>query len=294
MPATSNFKTFNPDLQNSETDSQYASDVMRTGGAVLDALLPSPLFNKFAHQVSMFPAAFCQMLANKGFSTSDADFNNLVSVLSNVKTGADFTSPIVVVPYATAVTFDASVAAEFDLTLSGNVSASSLVKVSIGQMLTFIITQDAIGGRTLSWPANMTYPGPICALPNSTSIQMFVVRPNGMIAPVTPMIQISGGLIVPPLPSVVSVSASGDISSANKEVFEKVNASAGAVSRNIFTAAGFSGFKVHVKKTDTSANAVTVQPKVAGQTIDGFPSVSIAKYNDSLSMMSDGANWFIF
>lgn len=294
MPGSTNFTQFDPNLTNAENDAQYSADSMRAEGAALDAILPSPLFNKFAHQVSTFVAAFAQALANKGFSPSDANFADLVAILMNVNTSADVASLITTVPYATSVTFDASLAAKFDLTLTGNVSASSLTNTVAGQLLVFIVNQDSIGGRTFAWPATLTAPFAIAAQANSTSIQAFVVRPNGSIVPVTPMLWVtSAGLIIAPPPSMVSVSASGNISSANKEIVELVNASAGAVTRNVFTAVGYSGYKVRLKKMDASNNLVTVKPLVSGQTIDRQASMSIVRQYDSLTIMSDNANWII-
>jgi hypothetical protein len=293
MPGTTNFQQFDPNLTNAETDSQYTADSMRSGGATLEALLPAILFNKFAHQVSIFVAAFGQMMANKGFTLSDANFANLVAALTNVQTTADVRSLIVTVPYATAVAFDASVASEFDLTLTGNVSSSSLINTVAGQFLLFIISQDSVGGRTFAWPSTLVDPGPVSIQANSTSIQMWVVRPNGVIDPVTPLLQMtSAGLVLTPLPLMVSVSASGNISSANKEIVEQVNASAGTVTRNVFTAVGYSGYKIRLKKMDSSSNPVTLAAQT-GQAIDGQASVSIIRQYDSLTIMSDGANWAI-
>ena len=295
MPGTTTFQQFNPALNNAQTDAQYLAESMRTGGAVLDALLPSVVFNKFAHQTAMFTAAFCTMLANKGYTTADDNFANLVAVLMNVLTAADAGALIAQIPYATAVSFDASVAAKFDLTLTGNVSSSALVNIVRGQMLVFVIAQDAVGGRTFAWPANVIDPGAISTIANAVSIQPFVVRYNGTsVEPLGPMLQITpSGVIVLPLPQVVSINTSGNISSGYNELIELVDASAGAVTRSIFTAVGTRGYRVRVKKTDLTTNLVNIQPIISGQTVDGFPVVSVTKKNDSLTLISDGANWYI-
>jgi hypothetical protein len=87
--ATTNFLPFNPSLINAEDDATYLADALRTGGAPVDALIPSPLFNKLMAQPSMFAAAFCEALVGKGISTSDANFTNLIAALANVLTTAD-------------------------------------------------------------------------------------------------------------------------------------------------------------------------------------------------------------
>jgi len=51
------------------------------------------------------------------------------------------------------------------------------------------------------------------------------------------------------------------------------------------------GVKVSVKKTDASANAVTVSPH-ASETIDGASSVVISTQYESDDFLSDGTNWW--
>ena len=89
MPGSSNLKQWNPASANQQTDTQYNADTMRAGGAVLDAILPSPTFNKFAYQVSTLCAALGQAMAAKGYTISDANLANLVAALGNIMTQAD-------------------------------------------------------------------------------------------------------------------------------------------------------------------------------------------------------------
>lgn len=51
------------------------------------------------------------------------------------------------------------------------------------------------------------------------------------------------------------------------------------------------GAFVTVKKTDSSANVVTVSP--ASGTIDGASSVALSVQYESYDFVSDGTNWFI-
>src|ERR1700733_8005289 len=89
MSATTNFLQFNLNAANQETDSTYLADSTRTGGAGTGSVFPSVLANKAFYQWSTFLASFCQMLVNKGISTSDANFTQLVAELANVLTTAD-------------------------------------------------------------------------------------------------------------------------------------------------------------------------------------------------------------
>lgn len=183
---SSNIQVFDPTLQNAESDATYATDTARINGATT-GLCPSPLFNKLAAQVSMVCAALGQALANKGFVISDASYTNLIAALSNIQTTADLLAKLQIVPYATSITFDAGAAVAFDLTLTGNVSASAVVNAAQGQVITFIIAQDSVGGRTFAWPSNVANPPAISTVLSSVTIQSFIVRPNGQLVPVAPL-----------------------------------------------------------------------------------------------------------
>jgi len=76
-----------------------------------------------------------------------------------------------VTPSATPV-FDASLCNAFSLTLGATaVTSTSLVNAQPGQELTFIINQDAAGGRPFVWPANVTS---VCAISGSPSVSTIV------------------------------------------------------------------------------------------------------------------------
>jgi hypothetical protein len=80
------------------------------------------------------------------------------------------------------VAFDASKSSHFTLTLTGNVTSSSITGLSPGQVVTFVISQDATGGRTFAWPTyvngNLNYTvrgaGTIGAVANKASSQRFM------------------------------------------------------------------------------------------------------------------------
>ena len=79
-------------------------------------------------------------------------------------------------------TFDASKSSHFTLTLKGNVTSSSLTGLTPGQVVTFVIQQDATGGWTFAWPAyvngNLGFTvrgaGAIGAAANKASSQRFL------------------------------------------------------------------------------------------------------------------------
>jgi hypothetical protein len=70
--------------------------------------------------------------------------------------------------------FDASVTNTFKITLTGNVTSSTLVNVAAGQPLNFIVCQDANGSRTISWPSNLKGAMTIGTTASKCSAQSFV------------------------------------------------------------------------------------------------------------------------
>lgn len=295
MLGTSNILQWNPSGSNMEPDSTYAADTQRSGGATTAAIFGSPVGNKLFYQVSTVCAAFCAMMAAKGYTISDSSLSALTAVMMNVKTSADFPSSILSIAYATSVTFDATASEGFDLILTGNVSASTLTGTSPGQLLTFVFAQDATGGRTFAWPTNVIAPGAVCPFASSVSIQVFKVRAGGTIIPVAPMLWISAaGAIIPQSAAVVvSVNSSGTVASGFSEITEKVDASGGAITRTLYAGiAAHTGLKVNVKKMDSSINSVTIAG-AGSQGIDGFPSITIFRQSDSITVQFDGANWII-
>ena len=294
MSGTTNFQTWDEPLNNIETDAQYTSDTLRSAGITTGALLPSATLNKLYLQSSIFPAAFCAMMANKGFSTSDQDFTNLVAVLANVKTSADFLQSIEVVPYATSVVLDCAVSLEFWLTLTGAVSSSTLTNVQAGNLILIAISQNATGGWTFVWPSNISSPGAVCPQPLSTSVQLFIALSGSVIVPATPMLWITpSGTVLPGNAAVVvNVSANGTVSGPFNELVELVNATSGNITRTLFNAAGYDGVKVNVKKVDVSSNYVNVIP-YGSATIDGFPNLQIYTPYNSFTLVAKSGNWFI-
>jgi len=68
------------------------------------------------------------------------------------------------------------------------------------------------------------------------------------------------------------------------------NATTAAFTVTLPTAVGVSGLKYVVKKTDSSANAITIATTSA-QTIDGASTYSLAAQWNFVALQSDGANW---
>src|ERR1700761_6895631 len=124
MPASTNFLQWNPIKANQQNDGTYLTDATRTGGISTGSIFSSALADKAFYQWSTFVAAFCIMMQNKGFTTSDADIEALAAVLANVITTADlgYLNNIITVAYSPNPVFDASQGNQFFMLLSGNVT----------------------------------------------------------------------------------------------------------------------------------------------------------------------------
>ena len=188
MAGSSNFQQFNPAQSNSETDQQYAADSLRSGGAATNSILPSITFNKFAYQVTTFLVAFGNALAAKGYNVSDASATNLQTVFAQILTQADQLPGLINLPYSPTLTFDGSKAQGWEVTLFGNVTNSTFVNFQVGKVYHFLFAQDNTGGRTVSWPsqlsANAPQPDPGAG---NVSTLSFIATIDGTIRPVTPM-----------------------------------------------------------------------------------------------------------
>lgn len=68
------------------------------------------------------------------------------------------------------------------------------------------------------------------------------------------------------------------------------NATTAAFTVTLPTAVGFTGLEYTIKKTDSSANAVTVAT-TSSQTIDGSTTYSLPTQYNFVTVVSDGANW---
>ncbi|MGE5111903.1 MAG: LamG-like jellyroll fold domain-containing protein [Acidobacteriaceae bacterium] len=78
------------------------------------------------------------------------------------------------VPFSATPVFDASTADTFKITLTGNVTGSTLVNVAAGQPLNFIVCQDATGSRSMSWPSNVKGAMTIGSTAGKCNAQSFV------------------------------------------------------------------------------------------------------------------------
>ena len=87
--------------------------------------------------------------------------------------GAPSHSRVNSVSFSSAPTFDASLGTTQTITLTGNVTSSTLSNCAAGERVVFDIMQDAIGGRSFVWPTNVLNGGTIGSTASKHNLQTF-------------------------------------------------------------------------------------------------------------------------
>jgi len=182
--ASTNFLQWNPTAANQESDSAYLGDSQRSGGAPTGVEFPSATANKLFYQISTFITALANSLVNKGYSPMDSNISSLQSVLANIVTFADLKPNLTAVSFSTNPQFNAQYTNGFELDLAGNVTGSTLINYSVGQILTFVITQGSVGYSFVP-PSNITGWIPINMNPGTSTVQQFIVQENTAIVPLS-------------------------------------------------------------------------------------------------------------
>jgi hypothetical protein len=83
-------------------------------------------------------------------------------------------STLQTVTYSATPAFHAGLSNNFKLTLTGNVTSSTLNWAAVGQIINFVICQDSTGGRTFAWPLNVKGGMTIGATASTCSAQQFI------------------------------------------------------------------------------------------------------------------------
>ncbi len=76
-----------------------------------------------------------------------------------VKTADAFVSPLTPVTFSATPAFDASLGNSFKMTLTANVTSSTIANVQTGQFITLLLCQDGTGNRAMTWPSNLKLSG---------------------------------------------------------------------------------------------------------------------------------------
>lgn len=88
------------------------------------------------------------------------------------------TNQIVTLAFTLEPVFNGAAGLTFEFALAGNVLPGAAVFTGAvpGNLYTFILTQDQVGGRTFQWPANIRNGAAVNRIANSLTVQTFVAR----------------------------------------------------------------------------------------------------------------------
>jgi hypothetical protein len=100
-------------------------------------------------------------------------------------------SQLEIVPYSSAPNFDGTDYTAFKITLTGDVNGATLGTFVPGNLYTFLIVQDGVGGHAFTWPSgpapsNLYNGAPVDQDPNSTTVQTFVADDAGVLWAIGP------------------------------------------------------------------------------------------------------------
>ena len=84
--------------------------------------------------------------------------------------GAVYTPEVAVAFSATTMAVDCTLSNVFTTTLTANVTAApALSSPGDGQTITWFLTQDATGSRTMTWPTSFKWPGGVAGVLSTTA-----------------------------------------------------------------------------------------------------------------------------
>jgi hypothetical protein len=96
------------------------------------------------------------------------------------------TSQLVMVPSGPAPIFLGDAGLSFQMGFNQNVVTSTFTNGVEGNLYTFILIQDNVGGHTMTWPTNSYNGGPVNLNPSATTVQTFVCTLDGYLFAIAP------------------------------------------------------------------------------------------------------------
>jgi hypothetical protein len=127
--------------------------------------------NSFGYRV-LAPTGAGTITNNRSFIADTGA--GIAEIADGIKTAKFVISGVNTVTFSATPTFDASLGNTQKITLTDNVTSSTLSNVSNGQQIDFLICQDGTGSRTFVWPTNVLGGMTIGATLSKCSAQNFI------------------------------------------------------------------------------------------------------------------------
>jgi len=178
-----------------------------------------------------------------------------------------FNAPLASVSFSATPAFDAGAANAFTLTLTGNVTSSSLTNAKSGQLFAFRICQDSAGSHSFVWPGNFRGAGPVSTAPSACSQQIFMYDgANANALGAVLVTGVAGGVIT--LPGATSGSTS----------IQPAAAASGALTLPAATDTLVGRTTADTLQNKTIIGTANTLSPTAGQTIAGFTGCGGGKF----------------
>jgi len=129
-----------------------------------------------------------------------------------------------------------------------------------------------------------THTGDLILMENSSGTDLFRVDKDGDIT--------ANSITLSESPVIPYTTITGDTTVTTSNVVVFANATSGAIDVTLYLAASNGGRTLTVKKTDSSANAVSIL-RAGSETIDGATSTTLYHQNEAVTLISDNSNWLI-
>lgn len=180
---------------NVESQADFAGSGHQVDGFTSGIALAEQL-NKCWRQSSMVSAAIANFISQQ-LGIDVLDDGNLTALIAELTEAVEAAAAIasapkvVTVTFSTTPVFDCSAGSlavpVFHLTLTGNVSSSTLTNAVPGQIVIFIIEEDGVGSRSFVPPTTVPM-GTIVAAASTKNIQAFIVLSGSMILPLSGLV----------------------------------------------------------------------------------------------------------
>jgi hypothetical protein len=149
---------------NVDSQANFAASTYQQTGFVA-GMAQARQLNKVWRQPSMIASAVAWFISNMlGIDVlDDGDRPTLTTNFTNAVVAAANSgrNKIVSVAYSATPVFDASQGDTFEIVLTGNVTSSTLINVTPGQTIRFIVKQDGTGGHAFPQPSNTATGTPV-------------------------------------------------------------------------------------------------------------------------------------
>jgi hypothetical protein len=119
-------------------------------------------------------------------STTISDSNlSQDGTTGQIVSAKSISSPFTTVSFSATPTFNAALGNVFQITLTNNVTSSTLSNPKSGEVIVFKICQDGTGSRTFAWPSNVSNPSTVDGTASGCTQQTFVYDGTNAV-PITP------------------------------------------------------------------------------------------------------------